>query len=87
MAVRNKIGSIDVRVIEIVLEIVEEISVGKLVVDVDDALAEYLEWVYVVYVHRHRRSLLLHVGEEVHLHRSHLSLSASRKWPDFFSAA
>ncbi|KAH1190112.1 hypothetical protein HKD37_20G056398 [Glycine soja] len=57
---------VDIRVIEIVLEIVEEIGVGEFVVGGDDALGEDLERVDVVHVHCHRRYLLVHLSEQVH---------------------
>lgn len=65
-------GLIDVGIIEIVLELVEKVGVGGLVVDGDDALAEDLQWVDVVNVHRFRGSLILHISEEFHLHRPHV---------------
>ncbi|CAL1384384.1 unnamed protein product [Linum trigynum] len=63
--------SVDVRVVEIVLETIEEIGVGELAL-VHHAFAEHFERVNVIDVHRHRRSLLFHFGEEIHLHRPHL---------------
>ncbi|RXH78449.1 hypothetical protein DVH24_001967 [Malus domestica] len=57
-------GSVDVGVIEIVLEGVEEIGVGQLAL-AHDALAERLECVDVVDVHGHGGALIVHVAEEV----------------------
>ncbi|CAL1356066.1 unnamed protein product [Linum trigynum] len=63
--------SVDVGVVEVILEIVEEIGVGELAL-VHHAFAEHFERVDVVDVHRHRRPLLFHLREEIHLHRPHL---------------
>ncbi|KAM1380681.1 hypothetical protein ACFX2I_022380 [Malus domestica] len=65
-------GSVDVGVVEIVLERVEEIGVGQLAL-AHDALAERLDWVDVVNVHGHGGPLIVHVAEEVH-----------RCWPHHF---
>ena len=46
-------GSVDVRVVEVIFEGVKEVGVGKLVVNGDDAFAEHLEWVHVVHIHGH----------------------------------
>lgn len=72
--------SVDVGVVEIVLEGVEEIGVGQLAL-AHDALAERLECVDVVDVHGHGGALIVHVAEEVHRRRPHhseLSLSRGR---------
>lgn len=51
--------SVDVGIIEIVLEAVEEVGVGELVIDGDDALTEDLKRINIVDVHGHRGSLVV----------------------------
>lgn len=53
--------SIDICIIEIVLEGVEEIGIGEFVVGGDNAISEDLKRIGVVYIHRHRRNLLIHI--------------------------
>ena len=67
---------VDIGIVEVVLEEVEEVGVGELVVG-DDAVAQNVEGIHVVHVHRHRRTLLVHVGVVVHRRRPHPSLSLS----------
>ncbi|KAH7833355.1 hypothetical protein Vadar_005434 [Vaccinium darrowii] len=47
--------SVDVGVVEVVLEGVEEVGVGELVIGADWTFAEHLECFDVVHVHSHRR--------------------------------
>lgn len=63
--------SVDVRIIEIVLEIVEKVGIGELVIGGDNALAENLERVNFVDVHGDGRSWVLHLCEQVHRRRPH----------------